>query len=110
MDLHTLMNPDESDRAIKKIAEAVDEDRRPHLSADEWLAALRELDGVAVEFSPRDQLQRATMAYGDDGYMVDGIAVLSDDWDASALGRHEAGALLEQGTLFEPVAREETAL
>lgn len=110
MDLHTFINPDESNRAIKKLAEAVDEDRRPHLTADEWLAALRHLDGVSVEFAPRDQLQHATMVHGEGGYVVDNVAVLSDDWDGSALDRYEAGALLEQGTLIEPVPREETAL
>lgn len=73
------------------------------LSPEDALAGLKALNGdVGLEFAPEGQLRHAQLSWTGEAFAVDGYDA-HPEWDADALSRHEAAAILDGATLFKPV-------
>lgn len=83
-----------SERAVTKVArKAAGEMVFP--TTDEWLMALRQLDGVAVEFTMVDSLYPSLLWWDGGSYRAKDLPPGLEHKERAALDRHQAGALLQ---------------
>ena len=101
-----MLQGKDANRGVRKLA-AIGNGAARGISSDEALAGLRELaPDVCLAFDPEEQLQTAYLSWTGDAYAVQNREV-PEDWDADALTRTEAGALLDGGFRIRPVAASE---
>lgn len=94
--------------AVEKIAEKA-AGECPTLTTDDWIAGLRELNGVAVEFTMMDSLLDSYLWYDGESFRATELPSGLEDREGRALTRIEASALLDRcvPALAKPVSLSE---
>lgn len=91
----------------QKIAEAAVNDEYALVSADGWLAALKDMDDVACEFYMEDKLGACYLWWEEDGYRATELGPGLEDREGRPLDDIEAVSLIDSTSLRKPVPRQE---
>lgn len=102
--LEELLRDVDGPRAVQKFAEMAAGNFRV-LSPHEALEVIRLLDGVAVEFDPKDAFGTGRLYHDGEGYVLDeypDVLPIPEAWDRDCLSHSEAWSYLDQGLRLRP--------